>query len=652
MRKIFTLLTMCFLATAVMAVEIEFDPAVDKGSFTGTTATAYSVTKDGITIAVSNGMIAQYKDVWAYRVYKGQTATITSTIGDITAIEITGQVRNDTTWGAGGFEADLGQYTANPGEYVGNWYGTSSSIVLKANAYQVRAIKIKVTVGDAGLIPPTITPAGGTYYEPITVKMTCSAEGAKIYYTLDGTEPSTSSTQFTAPFALSTNTTVKAISALNGEFSKVVTANYVFTEKPMFGFGSMWDVADETDVTFDYDATVIWQGGNGNAYLYAFDQTGFGLVYNYVGQDYKIGDIIPAGFKGKKTTYKGEPELKSPSNFQPATGRVTPTPETITASQVSHDTWAHYELIKNATISSDGKKITDASGTCEMYNNTFNIPLPADLSVPHDIYGVVGVFSAYQVLPLSFDALPVPPPDPEPTDVECINELYNLNKGDKGHFTKPLTTIFQYGPNLYIQDYDGHYSLVYGTVAYTDFANGDLVNDAIASWTTYAGNKQLLPVSDTFVKAGDGTPVEPEFMPIEEVSADLVHWFLGFDGITVEQDGDNIFMRDETGSMKLFDKFHVLEGVDLSTITYVEGFLTVYSEELELYPSKVIGGYGLKGDVNNDREINIADINALIDMILSSKSVDAGTFWRADVAEDGEINIADVNALIDMILNM
>jgi len=51
------------------------------------------------------------------------------------------------------------------------------------------------------------------------------------------------------------------------------------------------------------------------------------------------------------------------------------------------------------------------------------------------------------------------------------------------------------------------------------------------------------------------------------------------------------------------------------------------------------------GDVNGDGEVNIADVNALIDMILSGNHSAAG-----DVNEDNEVNIADVNALIDMIL--
>ena len=51
------------------------------------------------------------------------------------------------------------------------------------------------------------------------------------------------------------------------------------------------------------------------------------------------------------------------------------------------------------------------------------------------------------------------------------------------------------------------------------------------------------------------------------------------------------------------------------------------------------------GDVNNDGEVNIADVNAVINMILTGEPDLVG-----DVNNDGEINIADVNAVIDIIL--
>ena len=76
--------------------------------------------------------------------------------------------------------------------------------------------------------------------------------------------------------------------------------------------------------------------------------------------------------------------------------------------------------------------------------------------------------------------------------------------------------------------------------------------------------------------------------------------------------------------------------------TYVDNLTFYYTGE-EGGPSSFI-----PGDVNNDGEVNIADINAVIDIILGG-SADDDTRLRADVNEDGEINIADINAIIDII---
>ena len=55
---------------------------------------------------------------------------------------------------------------------------------------------------------------------------------------------------------------------------------------------------------------------------------------------------------------------------------------------------------------------------------------------------------------------------------------------------------------------------------------------------------------------------------------------------------------------------------------------------------------GKPGDVNGDGEVNIADANTIIDMILSGDKESVG-----DVNGDHEVNVADVNAVIDIILN-
>lgn len=59
----------------------------------------------------------------------------------------------------------------------------------------------------------------------------------------------------------------------------------------------------------------------------------------------------------------------------------------------------------------------------------------------------------------------------------------------------------------------------------------------------------------------------------------------------------------------------------------------------------------LPGDVNNDHEINIADVMALLDVILSGNDrFDASTLLRADVDHDCEILVADINCVIDLII--
>ena len=58
------------------------------------------------------------------------------------------------------------------------------------------------------------------------------------------------------------------------------------------------------------------------------------------------------------------------------------------------------------------------------------------------------------------------------------------------------------------------------------------------------------------------------------------------------------------------------------------------------------GGSSITGDVNGDQEVNIADVNAVISIILSG----SGNLTAGDVNGDHEVNIADVNAVINIIL--
>lgn len=65
---------------------------------------------------------------------------------------------------------------------------------------------------------PTFSPAPGTYSSPQKIAISDSTPGATIYYTIDGSTPSTSSTPFSAssPITVSTTTTVQAIAVASG----------------------------------------------------------------------------------------------------------------------------------------------------------------------------------------------------------------------------------------------------------------------------------------------------------------------------------------------------------------------------------------------------------------------------------------------------
>jgi len=85
---------------------------------------------------------------------------------------------------------------------------------------------------------PQFNPPGGTVSAPVNVQLTSATSTADIYYTLDGTNPSISSTPYTNQIPISTDTTIKAIaSAPNYLQSPVSTATYKFlTQTPPVTF--------------------------------------------------------------------------------------------------------------------------------------------------------------------------------------------------------------------------------------------------------------------------------------------------------------------------------------------------------------------------------------------------------------------------------
>ncbi len=72
---------------------------------------------------------------------------------------------------------------------------------------------------------PTLTPPTGSYSSAQTVSMTAATPGAVIYYTLDGSSPTASSSMYSGPFSVTSTTTVTAAAALSGLLSSFTTAH-------------------------------------------------------------------------------------------------------------------------------------------------------------------------------------------------------------------------------------------------------------------------------------------------------------------------------------------------------------------------------------------------------------------------------------------
>ena len=120
----------------------------------------------------------------------------------------------------------------------------------------VRIWDVTVTYSNSTLEQvktPTFSPAAGTYLEAKSVTINCATDGATIYYTTNGSDPTTSSTPYSSPIKVSTTTTIKAIAVKNGmDNSAVATA--VYTIKPLEHAGTQADPYSVADARAAIDA--------------------------------------------------------------------------------------------------------------------------------------------------------------------------------------------------------------------------------------------------------------------------------------------------------------------------------------------------------------------------------------------------------------
>jgi hypothetical protein len=112
-------------------------------------------------------------------------------------------------------------------------FGFSTTETIKAIAYAPNFSPSAVASGTyiINLPPaatPTFTPAAGTYTSAQNVKLADTTGAATIYYTTDGSAPTTSSTKYTTAIAIAATGTVKAIAVASAHSTSAVgSAHYV-----------------------------------------------------------------------------------------------------------------------------------------------------------------------------------------------------------------------------------------------------------------------------------------------------------------------------------------------------------------------------------------------------------------------------------------
>ena len=250
---------------------------------------------------------------------------------------------------------------------------------------------------------PSITPyADGIYLDPVTITMSSTASGATIRYTLDGSDPTSSSPTYNSSNKpkVSSNATVKARAFKSGYSNSTVSSmSYEFATN--YASISAFKTAANSNVIAKITSAmrVTQQFGR---YLYISDNTGGLLVfddYNLLTDSYVDGDYIENVF-GRYQVVDGQPMLVLMHNLT-KTGEnepVTPVNKTITQVTNSYDTYdaqlmvfeaVHFTRSQEAfnldtlSILQGGKKLV----TRDKFDN---VDCPIDNTLIYDVVGILG----------------------------------------------------------------------------------------------------------------------------------------------------------------------------------------------------------------------------------------------------------------------
>lgn len=211
-----------------------------------------SVTGTNCTVAFSNAK--WYDSGSALRIYYGSTIAISATNQTIEEIRF--------TFASGDGNNPI---IANVGNFDGaTWTGNANSVTFTVGGSSGhRRLKSIEVIYVPGVNKPVIN--GLTSFVTATQVSISAEDGAAIYYTIDGTAPTTSSTPYTGPFALTSTKVVKAIAVKGDKQSRVATQ--------VFSASTPYVLVTSTEDLSDGDHVIIVGKANNNPYALGLEGT-------------------------------------------------------------------------------------------------------------------------------------------------------------------------------------------------------------------------------------------------------------------------------------------------------------------------------------------------------------------------------------------
>lgn len=255
---------------------------------------------------------------------------------------------------------------------------------------------------------PVFAPADGiTFVDKLTVGASCSTEGATIYYTKDGAEPTTGSDKFpTEGVTLTETTTLKAIAVKDGlDNSEVVTATYTKLE-PYASLKALKEsgIATTEGVTcfVELKDAVVTYADSRKAYIQ--DETA-GL-YVFGSNNLKAGTKLNGLVSAKLALYFGLYELKvDGGEFDnvAVTNDVEIPVQEVTVAELNQN-FARYESMRvkvvDATVTSS---FNDKNGEIEQNGEKIALRaadenITADVQATVDVTGYPGLYNSTKQL--------------------------------------------------------------------------------------------------------------------------------------------------------------------------------------------------------------------------------------------------------------